>query len=62
MNEKAKAISMGKRKFVDLSAFNLKIRSTFYCRLPLSEITKGKEISSFIKVRFEIKKLWKKNV
>ena len=73
MNEKAKAILMGKTNFADPSGFDLKNVSTaqdlFYLgryilntRPLFFEIGKGKEVKSFGEIKFDIKKLWNKNV
>ncbi|MFH1462134.1 MAG: L,D-transpeptidase family protein [bacterium] len=73
MNEKAEAILMEQTEFVDPSGFDPENISTaqdlFYLaryllnnRSPILEITKGKEVSSFGEVSFDIEKLWNKNV
>ena len=73
MNEKAKAILMEKTNFADPSGFDLKNVSTaqdlFYLgryvlnnRPLLFEIGKGKEVKSFGEIKFDIKKLWNKNI
>jgi len=73
MNEKAEAILMEQTEFVDPSGFAPENVSTardlFYLvryllnnRLPILEITKGKEVLSFGEIDFEIEELWNKNV
>jgi len=73
INEKAKSILMEKTNFTDPSGFDLKNVSTaqdlFYLgryilnnRPLLFEIGKGKEVRSFGEIKFDIKKLWNKNV
>ena len=73
MNEKAKMILMENTNFVDPSGFDLNNVSTakdlfylaryiFYNRPPILEITKGKKVESFGEIRFDIEKLWNKNV
>lgn len=73
MNEKAEAILMKNTKFVDPSGFDPENKTTardlFHLaryllnnRLPLLEITKGKEISAFGRVDFDVKNLWNKNI
>jgi len=66
-------ILMENTNFVDPSGFDLNNTSTakdlFYLvryifnnRPPILEITKGKKVQSFGEVRFDIEKLWNKNV
>jgi len=73
MDEKAKSILMERTNFVDPSGFDLKNVSTaqdlFYLaryvlnnRPLLFEIGKGKEVKSFGEIKFDVKKLWNKNV
>jgi len=73
MNEKAKAILMKDTEFTDPHGLDPKNVSTARdlfqlaryiteTRPPFWEITKGKEVWSFGKVRFDIKELWNKNV
>jgi len=73
MNEKAKAILMNNTKFTDPSGYNPANVSTvqdlfylgryiFYNRPPILEITKGKKVSSYGPIDFDIENLWNKNV
>jgi len=73
MNEKAKAILMKYTEFTDPHGFDPKNVSTAQDLFQLAryitevrplfwEITKGKEVSSFGKIRFDIKELQNKNI
>ena len=73
MNEKAPTILMNKTKFTDPSGYDPANISTaqdlFYLaryllnnRSPILEITRGKRVTSFGSVSFDIEELWNKNV
>jgi len=73
MNEKAKAILMPNTVFTDPSGYDPGNISTaqdlFYLaryiknnRPPIFEITRGKDVPSFGAVKFDIEKMWNKNV
>lgn len=73
MNEKAKSILMENTTFVEPSGFDPANVSTakdlFYLaryvlnnRYPMLQITKGKKVTSFGPVGFDLEKLWNKNI